>query len=425
MAYTYDDFIKAADSAGLTQAFSEQDLQAAQKNPEFGISLLSLMKDSNNATTAEQRLLATEAANQLRKNYGIYNTGVLGADGTYASSYGSKITGTMDAIDGYGSFQYANQEGYQKLLDSVANPEPFSYDPESDPSYNAYAKAYLREGERASANALAQAAAATGGRPSSYAISAAQQAANYYAAQLADALPTLEQNAYSRYLSDFNNRVTALNAMSTDKQFDYSDWLQQYNMLQNSLQNYQNQDATDYQRYLNAWEQDYQIGQDELSKLIELITTTGYKPSESELAAAGMSREQADAYLTVYNNSSGTGSSSGTGTVTGYQYDTHGYTTEQIKEMQLAAGIAVDGIWGPDTQAAYENGFRPDGDNTGEIDLTLYDDWTVSEWVDYFSALADEDPAGAEYDLKELGEQGIIPAQLMPLIYANAISGKK
>lgn len=242
MAYTYDNFVSAANAAGLRNAFSEQDLQIAQRNPEFGLSLLSLLKDNSNATTAEQQLLATEAANQLRKSYGVYNTGTLGTDSAYAGSYGTQINDLMDQIKNYGSFDYANQDEYQKLLDqitnygsfsyanqdsyqqlldSIVNQQPFSYDLQSDPSWGSYKKAYMREGDRASANALAQASAASGGRASSYALTAAQQAGNYYAGQLADIIPTLEQNAYSRYLSDFNNRLSSLGAMESDRAFDY------------------------------------------------------------------------------------------------------------------------------------------------------------------------------------------------------------
>lgn len=258
MAYTYNDFTKAANDAKLINQFSTQDLQAAQRNPEFGMSLLGLMKDNSSATTAEQRLLATEAANQLRKNYGVYNTGKLGTDSAYAGSYGSKINDLMGNIDGYGSFDYKNQNGYQQLLDKLTNQQPFAYNAQEDPSYSAYKKAYLREGERASADAMAQAAAASGGRVSSYAQTAAQQAGNYYAGQLADVIPTLEQNAYSRYLDDFNNSLSSLNALQSDREFDYEKWMNEYNMLQNSLGNYQTQDETDYQRYLDALSQQQQ-----------------------------------------------------------------------------------------------------------------------------------------------------------------------
>lgn len=70
MAYKYDDFIKAANNAGMMSEFSQQDLLTAQKNPEYGLSMLSLMKDFDTSQTEEQRLLAGEAANQLRKTYG-------------------------------------------------------------------------------------------------------------------------------------------------------------------------------------------------------------------------------------------------------------------------------------------------------------------------------------------------------------------
>ena len=61
-----------------------------------------------------------------------------------------------------------------------------------------------------------------------------------------------------------------------------------------------------------------------------------------------------------YGGGSGSGGSGGNGggnAKTGY--DTHGYTTAEIKAMQKAAGIAEDGIWGADTQAAYDAGYRP------------------------------------------------------------------
>ena len=110
MAYTYENFVSNANAAGLMNQFSEQDLQIAQRNPEFGLSLLGLLKDNSNAKTAEQRLLATEAANQLRKNYGVYNTGSLGTDSAYAGSYGTQINDLMGQIKNYGSFDYANQD---------------------------------------------------------------------------------------------------------------------------------------------------------------------------------------------------------------------------------------------------------------------------------------------------------------------------
>ena len=89
MAYTYDDFVKAANQSGLMGQFSQDDLNLAQKYPEFGLSVLSLKKDYNNAATAEQRLLANQAANELRKSYGNYSGG---ADGGRSAASARSLT---------------------------------------------------------------------------------------------------------------------------------------------------------------------------------------------------------------------------------------------------------------------------------------------------------------------------------------------
>jgi len=76
---TYSDFTTAAKNAGLLENFSMDDLELASRYPEFGMSVLSLKQDYNNATTDAQRLLANETANELRRSYGNYSGG---ADGS-------------------------------------------------------------------------------------------------------------------------------------------------------------------------------------------------------------------------------------------------------------------------------------------------------------------------------------------------------
>ena len=92
MAYTYDDFVKAANQSGLMGQFSQDDLNLAQKYPEFGLSVLSLKKDYNNAATAEQRLLANQAANELRKSYGNYSGGADGGSFRLESKLNRRAT---------------------------------------------------------------------------------------------------------------------------------------------------------------------------------------------------------------------------------------------------------------------------------------------------------------------------------------------
>lgn len=247
MAYTYDDFVNAATAGGRLNSFSEADLEITKKNPEYGLSMLRLMDDADNATTEEAKLLTQSAMDQLRSTYG-------GTTPTYAGTYDGNVDALLGQAAGYGSFAYGGETEYQKLLDEVMNHQPFSYDAATDPSYQALRKTYLREGDRATENALAKASAATGGTPSSYAVTAATQAGNYHAAQLADRLPGLEQQAYQKYLQDFALKKDKLATLASDREQEYKEWLQGYDMLNQNLGNYQGAAATEWQRYLDEAE---------------------------------------------------------------------------------------------------------------------------------------------------------------------------
>lgn len=307
MGYTYDDFVSAATGAGMLEKFDKMDLETAKKNPEFGLSLLSLKKDAAAATTDEQRLLATEAANQLRKSYGSYTIGENGAS-EYAGSFGQQVTDTMGKLQNYGDYSYGQEDAYQKLLEAVANPKEFSYDPETDPVYSAYKKAFLREGERATAQALAQASAATGGRPSSYAVTAATQAGNNYAGKLADIIPSLFQGAYDRHNADLSAKLSSLSALSGDRQFDYGKWLDGYNQLQGMLGNLQTQDNTEYGRYLDAWNMAQQAEKEEFEKKLAAAELMATKKDYTLLGQLyGLTQEQIDVLNGVKKTAPGPG----------------------------------------------------------------------------------------------------------------------
>lgn len=318
MAYVYDDFVKAANGAGMMSKFSQQDLQAAQKNPEYGLSMLSLMKDLDSAETEEQRLLATEAANQLRKTYGTYSQPqtVAGSfkpevdlagttaqknvvqsgsipitldpgvpkpqetNNPYQNANEQKIAEALSALGSYGDFQYGNEEAYNQLLQSIINQQPFSYDPESDPRFASYKKTYLREGDRATANALAQVSAATGGVPSSYAATAAAQAGNYYAGKVADVIPQLYDAAYNQYMNDFQMKLSGLGALQEERNFSYEDYLNQFNMLQNNLNELQEQEQTEYERFLNNWNMNRTEEEDAYEKALAQYEMLGYATPE-------------------------------------------------------------------------------------------------------------------------------------------------
>ena len=190
--YTYEDFQKAITGAGMSGKFSDYDLKLAQKNPDVGMSILKNKIDYGKATTDEERTLINAKTEELRKAYGGYSGG---RDGS-----------------GY-NVELPTEYKVQSSFDNYVNSEPFSYNAEKDNLYKAYKKTYRREGERAREDTLAKAATMTGGIPSSYAVTAGQQAGNYYASQMADKIPELENMAYNRYLNEQDQKLNKLNAL--------------------------------------------------------------------------------------------------------------------------------------------------------------------------------------------------------------------
>jgi len=348
MAYTYDDFMSAASSSGLLGEFSQSDLDTAMKYPEFGLSILSLKKDYHAATTPEQKLLANEAANELRSSYGNYKGGTDGSRYYSQGKIPGQIDNILDQMNSYGSFsydvaapvynnQYAQQQ--QALLDQILNREDFSWSKETDPLWPVYKKQYLREGERATANTLAQASAASGGRASSFAVNAANQAGDYYATKLNDIIPALYQQAYDRYLNeysmmqqdlgavntqeqmDYAKYLDSLGQYNTDRNFAYNQYLDDYSRLQSTLGALQSQDAVDYGRYLDninlemqrdqtaydrAWNEDaraYDRQQDQQAiqqAQIDAILAAGGVPSEALLGGSGYTSEYVQALEDAY-----------------------------------------------------------------------------------------------------------------------------
>jgi hypothetical protein len=325
MAYTYDDFVKAANQSGLMGQFSQDDLNLAQKYPEFGLSMLSLKKDYNNAATAEQRLLANQAANELRKSYGNYSGGADGGSFRLESKLNRRADDLLGQIGSFGSFSYDEAPTYENafaqqqkdLLDRILNREDFSWSKETDPQWSSYKKSYLREGDRATANALAQASAASGGRPSSHAVNAATQAGDYYATKLNDVIPTLYQQAYERYLDEYNMKLKDLNAVNQQEQLDYAKYLDRlgqfntdrgfayqnyaddYDRLRSQLADVQGQDQIDYARYLDEASRQ-QTAQDSIRSQVDAILAAGGSPSANLVSESGYSSEYVKALEDAY-----------------------------------------------------------------------------------------------------------------------------
>lgn len=342
MAYTYQDFEKALGASGLAGQFSSYDLDLAKKYPEFGMSVLNLKRDYSEAQTAEQRALINARANQLRGSYGGYTGGKDGGGFVSAGRYAGQIGDTLDKLGSFGSFQYEAAPSYenrfqqrqQELLDAALDREPFSWSKETDPQYGSYKKTYLREGERATADALAKASAASAGRPSSYATTAATQAGDYYATKLSDVIPTLYQQAYERYLKDYQMKLSDLEAVNnqeqldyakyldrlgqfnTDRSFAYNSYLGDYSRLQDYLGNLQGQDQTEHNRYLELLDeikakQELQRGQ------VDAILQAGGSPSSELVGASGYENEYVRALENYYRQQAAQKSAKGSGSGSG------------------------------------------------------------------------------------------------------------
>ena len=377
MAYTYDDFVKAANQSGLMGQFSQDDLNLAQKYPEFGLSVLSLKKDYNNAATAEQRLLANQAANELRKSYGNYSGGADGGSFRLESKLNRRADDLLGQIGSFGSFSYDEAPTYENafaqqqkdLLDRILNREDFSWSKETDPQWSSYKKSYLREGDRATANALAQASAASGGRPSSYAVNAATQAGDYYATKLNDVIPTLYQQAYERYLDEYNMKLKDLNTVNQQEQLDYAKYLDRlgqfntdrgfayqnyaddYDRLRSQLADVQGQDQIDYARYLDEVSRQ-QTAQDSIRSQVDAILAAGGSPSANLVSESGYSSEYVKALEDAYRKQeaekaakkSGSGGGGTMSLTTAKEMAKEGQFTDTVLNTLRKAGFTDDYI---------------------------------------------------------------------------------
>ena len=227
--YTYDQFQKAAQQAGLLGQFSQADLSLAQQNPDAGMSLLKYKQDYANATTDEQRAQANKGAESIRSSYGGYTGGGDGGsfhlDPLGPSSFQQSTAPSFNWDTPAPDYSSRYDETIQDMIKDMLERPEFSYDPDSDVVWQSYQKAYGREGDRATRNALGAAAAASGGMPSSYATTAAAQAGNYYAAQAADKIPELYEAAYNRYLNEFNMDASKIGIVQGQEQTDYNRYL--------------------------------------------------------------------------------------------------------------------------------------------------------------------------------------------------------
>ena len=255
----------------------------------------------------------------------------------------------------------------QDLYDIIVNREKFSYDMNKDALYQQYADQYQLLGQQAMMDTMGQAAAMTGGYGNSYASTAGNQSYQAYLQQINAALPEFYGMARDQYNAEgeaLYNQYAMLGDMADD---EYSKYMDSYNQWWQDTTYKQQQADTAYNRGYENWLNSYQMGTDaentaytkkqtEREYLVNLITNTGYTPTASELAAAGMTNEQAAAYAQYYKDqkeaSTKKSSSGGSGGSGGGTVNNGSVGNDNIAKMQTALGVDADGKWGPKSQAA-------------------------------------------------------------------------
>ena len=194
------------------------------------------------------------------------------------------------------------------IFEKIMNRGDFNYSLEDDPLYQQYRDQYTTLGKNAMRDTMGQASALTGGYGSTYAQQAGQQSYESYLARLNDIAPELYNAAYNRYQDEGAALLNRYNLAAGQTQDiynqDYNAWSTRLGLERedeaNAYNRRLNEEQTAYERQLAAQQMQYQQTQDARSYLLTLISSTGYTPTDAELAAAGMTREQANGLKAAY-----------------------------------------------------------------------------------------------------------------------------
>lgn len=330
-------------------------------NTSTGTASTGSTSSGTNATGTAKNTFTTPAGN----TYDSFTYDEFTYDPFQGSDTLNQAWDTLGQLQGNapGAWTDPYKDKYMGYLNQYENRDPFSYDFNSDALYQQYKDQYIQQGQMAMMDAMGQAAAMTGGYGNSYAQTVGQQVYNQYLGQLNEIMPELYDRAYGIYQQEGQELLDMYNAYLGLSQNDYNQYLgdvDRYYMELDAATNYANNlynkeygewsDKT--QMDFDTWSANTGLSYDEWaaktgiisdenntlmnqkftaeenqkdrdatakanakSDLINLITATGYEPTESELEAAGMSREQANSYKDAYTASlTSTGGDGGTET---------------------------------------------------------------------------------------------------------------
>ena len=230
-------------------------------------------------------------------------------------------------------YQGTYDQQINDLYGQISNRAPFSYDLQGDPLYQQMKDRYIQGGKMAMRDTMGKAASLTGGYGSSYGQAVGQQQYDAYLQDLSAQIPELYQTAYGMYMDEgdkLKDQYGMLRDLGDQEYGRYQDQLanwkydndRAYGIYQDAYNRVLNEENTAYQREQEQAKNDFSRQQQLYNNMYTLILKSGYMPSDDELAAAGMSRAQAEALVAEYQRgiapkSSGGGGSSGSGSGSG------------------------------------------------------------------------------------------------------------
>ena len=314
-----------------------------------------------------------------------------------------------------GEYQGAYDQQLKDIYDKIMNREKFSYDLAGDPLWQQYKDQYTQQGRMAMMDTMGQAANLTGGYGNSYSQAVGQQQYNAYMQQLAAVMPELYDRARDAYDAEGNRMLKEYQLTGDLAADDYSKYQDAYNRWLTERSYAQDNANTAYDRGYNQWLQE--LTQRNKDREFE-ESVRQYNESLAE------QKRQYDASLARrYSSGGGSGGSGNSGS--SKQYDTHGYTEGQIKALQRNAGLTPDGVWGSQTEKAYQNGYRWNSyrgatDKNGAMNQSYFDAYMSGIASNLRNGNTDSAKASAQQIVNSLSDEQY--AKMKSVFAAHGIS---
>lgn len=263
-----------------------------------------------------------------------------------------------------GDYQSTWQSQLNDIIQQIMNREKFSYDLNGDALYQQYKDKYIQQGKMAMLDTMGQAQAMTGGYGNSYAQSVGQQAYQAQLQNLNDVVPELYQMALDQYNQEGQDLYNQYSLLGAQEEQDYSRYRDSvsdyYTELSRLLDQYNTEREFDYGQYSDDRAYEYQGGRDQVED----------EQWQAEFDEAVRQFNYANGITDEDSSSNGTGTSGGNGGNGGGNYNQE---TAEVQQMLRDAGyeITVDGIWGTQTQEAYDDWLAKQNSQPTEVESAM------------------------------------------------------